>query len=289
MRAKPECIPCCLRQIIATASRITPDEAVHEELVRRGMRLLLESSLSKTPAEISTALFRLTAEALKADDPYGPEKERYNREAIALYPRLRRQIAESRDPLRTAVLLAVAGNLIDLGIMAPMAVDDVVAGVLRKGLARDSLMELRRDLAAANSLLYVGDNAGEIAFDRLLIEEIRREYPALGVTFVVKSGPAMNDATLSDADAVGMSAVAEVIESGGAYLGVPLNESSPAFWERYRRAGVVIAKGHANYETLDEAPRPALYFLVTVKCGIVANTTGARIGDSILIQPSLAP
>ena len=163
-----------------------------------------------------------------------------------------------------------------------MNVAEIVTDVLRKGLARDVLTAMRRDLAAARTLLYIGDNAGEIAFDRLLIEAIQREYPAIVITFAVKSGPAMNDATKADADAVGLAEMAALIETGAACLGVPMTDVSPAFAALYQRADMVIAKGHANFETLDEAPRPALYFLLTIKCASVAGILDARVGDSIL-------
>ncbi|MGE5530151.1 MAG: damage-control phosphatase ARMT1 family protein [Patescibacteria group bacterium] len=282
MRTRPECLPCSLRQIVTIADRVTRDDDLRMDLLRRGMRYLGEASPERTPAELSTDLFHLVAEALGSPDPYGPEKERYNREAMALYPVLRKTIADSADPLHTAVLVSVAGNLIDLGILAPVAVEEAVAGILKKGLARNDLAALREDLARAESLLFVGDNAGEIAFDRLLVEEIRREYPAVAVTFAVKSGPCMNDATRADAEAVGMGEIAAVIETGGAHLGAPRAGLSPAFREAFRRAGAVIAKGHANYETLDEQPRPALYFLLTVKCAVVAAALGVREGDSVL-------
>ena len=221
-------------------------------------------------------------------DPYLPEKEHYNREAMALYPRLRRLIAESAEPLRTAVLLAVAGNLIDLGILAPVAVEEAVTGVLAKGLACDSLLRLRHDLDHARTLLYIGDNAGEIAFDRLLIEQIRREYPAVEMTLAVKSGPAMNDATRADADEVKMEEIVAVIETGGAFLGVPRAGTSPAFWEAFHQAEVIIAKGHANFETLNEERHGALYFLLTVKCDPVAAMIGVKTGDSVLIKNEAA-
>lgn len=294
MRAKPACLPCCLRQIISTAGRLTRDETVQIELLRRGMRFLLESDPARTPAEMSTDLFRLTAEALGNEDPYGPEKERYNREAMGLYPQLRSLIEASPDRMQAAALLAVAGNLIDLGIMAPMAVSEAIERVIRRGFVRADLEDLRRDLGQARNLLYVGDNAGEIAYDRLLVEEIRREFPGIEAAFAVKSGPAMNDATRADAEAVGLPAVARIVETGGAYLGAPPPGTSNAFWAEFTRADVVIAKGHANYETLDERSHRALYFLLTVKCEIVGEAVGAAEGDSLLFRanrrtPASAP
>ena len=289
MRAKPECLPCCLKQMINIAERVTSDEEVHERLIRRGLEFLSRAGLGQTPAEISTGIFRLVTEALNVPDPFGLEKSRYNAEAMAMYPRMRGMIAAAGDPFRTALLLSVAGNLIDLGILAPMAVDAAVESVLSEGFAKETQEALQADLAKSRRLLIIGDNAGEIAFDRLLAEEIHRLYPRPEIVFAVKSGPAMNDATARDAAEVKLNEIAEVIETGGAYLGVPKIGTTPAFWEEFNRADVVIAKGHANYETLDDVPHPALYSLVTVKCGIVAAATGVKTGDSVLVKLSFPP
>lgn len=288
MLCSPECLACALRQVETTAARVTDDPGTRARLREMAEARAAELGLDMTPAELATVLFHLVLEELGAADPFAAEKDRYNREAMALYPEMRRLIDGSRDRLRTALLLAVAGNLIDLGIMAPMAVNEVIRDVLGKDLALDALAGLRRDLASAGTLLYVADNAGEIAFDRLLIEEIRREFPRLEIAVAVKSGPASNDATRADADTVGLPELAWIVETGGAALGVPERHTSPRFWQEFHGADLVIAKGHANYETLDEAKHPALYFLVTVKCPVVAKTIGVGVGDSVLIKAGSA-
>ncbi|MGQ9779370.1 MAG: damage-control phosphatase ARMT1 family protein [Bacillota bacterium] len=284
MQAKPDCIPCSLRQVETIARRVTADEETVARLRRLAEERLAELGLAPSPAELATELFHLATAELATPDPFASEKERYNREAVSLYPRLRKLIEESPDRLQTALLLAVAGNLLDLGIMNPMAVEEVLKRVLSSGLARDDGAEFRRDLARAGRLLYLADNAGEIAFDRLLVEEIRRFRPGIRVTVAVKSGPASSDATRADAEAVGLLEVAEVIETGGASLGVPRSYTSPAFWEAFYRADLVLVKGHANFETTDEEDHPALYFLLTAKCPIVAGALGVRVGDAVLAR-----
>ena len=289
MQAKTECVPCSLKQVENIVRRVAADEEVAARLRRLAEERLAELGLGPSPAELATELFHLAAGYLGVPDPFGPEKERYNREALVLYPRLRGLIERSRDRLQTALLLAVAGNLLDLGIMDAMAVEEALAGVLSRGLARDEGADLRRDLARAGTLLYVADNAGEIAFDRLLVEEIRRERPGIRVRLAVKSGPASSDATRADAEAVGFPEVAEIIETGGASLGVPRAWTSPSFWEAFHGADLVIAKGHANFETTDEEGHPNLYFLLTAKCPIVAGALGVGVGDSVLAKRKPVP
>ncbi|NLG85374.1 MAG: DUF89 family protein [Firmicutes bacterium] len=284
MQAKPDCIPCSLRQVENIIRRVTVPEETALRLRRLAEERLAEIGLDPSPAELATELFHLTTAELATPDPFAAEKERYNREAVNLYPRLRKLVEESSDRLQTALLLAVAGNLLDLGIMDPMAVEEALKKVLATGLARDEGAEFRRDLAQAGTLLYLADNAGEIAFDRLLMEEIHRFRPGIRIKVAVKSGPASSDATRADAEAVGLPEVAEVIETGGASLGVPRPYTNSAFWEAFHRADLVIAKGHANFETVDGEKHPALYFLLTVKCAVVAEALGGRAGEAVFAR-----
>ena len=57
-------------------------------------------------------------------------------------------------------------------------------------------------------MLYLGDNAGETVFDRVLIETLERP-----VTYVVKGGPVINDAVREDALAAGLGEVATIIDN----------------------------------------------------------------------------
>ena len=285
MQARPDCLPCSLKQVENILRRVKVDKETAFRLRRLAEERLAALGLRLSPAELATELFHLATRELNHPDPFAEEKAAYNREAVGLYPRLREILDDSPDRLQTALLLAVAGNLLDLAIMAdPLAVEEVVRKVLAAGLARDEGEAFRQDLARAETLLYLVDNAGEIAFDRLLVEEIRRLRPEIRVKVAVKSGPASGDATRADAEAVGLAEVAEIVETGGASLGVPRSYTSPSFWETFSQADLVLVKGHANFETTDEEDHPALYFLLTAKCAVVAEALGVKVGEAVLAR-----
>ena len=144
----------------------------------------------------------------------------------------------------------------------------------------DSVKNFKRDLAQAGTILYIGDNAGEIVFDKLLVEELadRKDYD---ITFAVRSGPIINDATRDDAIAVGLDKYVNLIEIGTRSPGTVLDLCTQEFQKCFQESDVIISKGQGNYEALD--PSPNLFKLLVVKCELVARDIGAdvKVGDIV--------
>ena len=128
----------------------------------------------------------------------------------------------------------------------------------------------------------LADNAGEIVFDRLLIEQL----PIDRVTVAVRGYPVINDATLDDAETAGLTDIVDVISNGSDAPGTLLDDCSEAFRSRFEEADLIIAKGQGNYETLAQSPRP-IFFLLRVKCPVVARDLDYPVG-SMVVHPSTA-
>jgi hypothetical protein len=210
-------------------------------------------------------------------------KERFNRLALDLLPELSRQVRSAGDPLYFAVRLAIAGNIIDRGVNSELREDDVrrsLAQVQSEPFAGD-LARFRSAVASAREILYLTDNAGEIVFDRLLIEQL----PLARVVVAVRGAPVINDATLADARMAGLDRMVEVIDNGSDAPGVLLEDCSRPFRERLAHAGLVIAKGQGNFETLS-GHQANIAFLLKIKCPVVAAHTGLAMGTQALIQGS---
>ncbi len=143
----------------------------------------------------------------------------------------------------------------------------------------DHYTHFQRDVSLARRILVLGDNAGEIVFDRLLVEAL----PPGTATYAVKSGPIANDVLMADAVQVAMHTAAPVIETGSSYFGTPLDHCSPAFRDVFHTADVIIAKGMANFETLSDV-NANIYFVLKVKCPVVAAHTGTQTGDLLLLS-----
>ena len=283
-----ECLHCALNQVINTTEVAGAPEPLRRELMQRALKLLAEGDVNRNNCLQIEQVYRMVAEGLGDPDPYRETRLFFDREMLRLLPQLREHVLHSDDPLRSAVRAAIAGNLIDLAALggevtlerAMQKVEDVE----REGLYFDDCDGLDAALKNARSLLVLGDNCGEIAMDRLLIETIRRLYPQIEVKYSVRGSAVVNDVTYEDAAAVGMDEVAEVIDNGDCLLTTLLCRASEDFRREFYAADVVIAKGMGNYEGLYRCDRDNIWFLMIAKCSVVARMSGAPRGSILCME-----
>lgn len=281
MKLSLDCIPCILRQTLDAARMVSDDPLVHQQILRETMRWAGEMDYEQSPPELAQRIHRRLREITGVEDPYRAAKDRMNRLALDLLPTLRAEVETSRDPLLMAARLAIAGNIIDMGINGNLT-DADIRQAIEKAFTEPFCGEIdtfRQALGQAQSILYLADNAGEIAFDRLLIEKISPER----VTLVVRGRPVINDATLIDARDVGLDQVVRVIDNGSDAPGTILHDCSPEFRSLFASADLIIAKGQGNYETLNEAPEQ-IFFLFKVKCPLVASHVFQPVGMQMLVR-----
>lgn len=279
MRTYLDCYPCFLRQAL-TAARFTgaDDEAQHA-ILQEVLVAMQDFELISTPPELSARVHEIVRAHTHHDDPYREVKQTSTAQALLLYPRLKAMIDDADAPLDTALRLAIAGNIIDFARPQDYDLWSVIERMLIQPFAHDDRDALQDRLAEADAVLYLADNAGETVFDRLLIETLE-----LPVVYVVKDGPALNDATREDAVAAGLDAVATIISNGARSVGTLLNRCSDEFRARFQAAELIIAKGQANYETLSGRGDPRVFFLLQVKCPVIARDIGTPVGSMIVKQ-----
>ncbi len=286
MRTYLDCVPCFVRQTLEAARFVTDDEAVHADVLRHVLRAASEMDMAMAPPAMGQHIHRLIREATGNADPYREVKQRFNRLAMGLYPDLVRRVEAADDPLEAAVRLAIAGNIIDFGVSATVneeAVQETIDRALRDPLV-GGVDGFRQAVADAGEVLYLADNAGEIVFDRVLIETLDAANLVVGV----KSVPVINDATAEDAAAAGLAGRWEIVENGSDAPGTLLETCSAAFRERFMAADLVIAKGQGNYETLSEAPRP-VWFILMAKCPVIAGHLGCDVGSLVIRESAIRP
>ena len=277
MRTYIDCMPCFIRQALEAVRHATDDAAVHEAVLRRVMELAGKMDMGQSPPVIGQQIHRWVRDFSGQPDPYRKVKQRFNELALALYPELRERVNCADDPLETAVRLAIAGNIIDFGVfgsMEPAKLHQTIDECLSANFDVAALEEFRQAVQLAERILYLADNAGEIVFDRLLIEQL----PAEKVRVAVKGSPIINDATMTDADAVGLPSLVEVIDNGSDAPGTLLKSCSEHFRYIFENADLIIAKGQGNYETLSDVDKP-IYFLLQVKCPVIADHLERDIGQ----------
>ena len=278
MRVSLACIPCIMKQAYNTAIRATDDEEAIRRILNLTAEYITTLDLSQSPADASNFVYHITSKIAENPDPYLEDKKKYNDLCLSMLPDLRKRIDESEDPLYTAVKISVLGNFIDLGIGHAFDLARDLERILDIPFAIDDYSDFVRLLASGRkNILYLGDNAGEIVFDRLLIEQL---IPHHDITFVVKKSPIINDATREDAEYVGMTDIVPVIDTGSNDIGVGWSKVSEEFVRRYKSADLIIAKGHGNYETM-EGKRGIIFFILKAKCAYVAKTLGVSLGDCV--------
>jgi damage-control phosphatase, subfamily I len=276
MRTHSACYPCFFKQALSSLERMNAPEAKRLEILQAVARLVGDLKPEHTPAYNSSQVLHLVNLHLGTDDPYREAKREYNHLALHLLPGLQERAAAAPDPLEAAIRISVVGNVIDLGIKHEVDLDGTLARAFGDGFGRFELESFKAALDRAQRILYVLDNAGEVFFDRVLIEELRRRGKA--VIAAVKAGAILNDATLEDADQAGLTELCRVVDTGCNFVGVERERSSPAFLQVLDGADLVIAKGQGNYETL-EGTRPDLFFILKAKCEVVAEHLGVKFGD----------
>jgi hypothetical protein len=278
MKTYLECIPCIIHQTIDIARQVTQDEKKRELLLQEVLKALSDVSYNQTPPYLGREAHRVIRKVLDNHDPFLTLKKEFNQVAKKLYPSLKEKTNSSSDPFAYAVRLAIAGNIIDFGPRHHFELMKTIEEVLQKKPAIDDTESLKKDIGQASLILYLGDNAGETFFDKILIEQM---HPA-EIYYTVRGSPVINDATSEDAYFASLDQVAKVISNGSDAPGTILEDCSEEFKNLFDRSDLVIAKGHGNYETLNEVKGKRLYFLLMVKCKIIGRDLGCLVGDFVV-------
>lgn len=280
MKAALECLPCFLNQTVAAVRRFGLAPEAQDRVMTQVLCELTSFDRNQTSPVMGAFIDRAVARAVGVDDPYAEEKRRCNNAMLSFLPSLRKIVEASPDPFETAVKAAVIGNFIDFTAPGgdtktplPKIFDQALSKPLTQ-ISEDALFRLKTLSRDARSILYLMDNAGEIAADRLLLEQLPKDR----VTAAVRGGPIANDALMEDARIAGITDIVEVIANGVALPGTLLSRCSKSFRARFEAADLIISKGQGNFETLDFIPEK-LFFLFVVKCPTVADYLGSNMGD----------
>ena len=276
MKAYTDCIPCFLDQALRAGRIATNDEKKIKELVDEAGVILRDIPFESTPPEIGRLIYEKVREITGNFDPYKKIKSESTKEALTLYPSLKKMVQDSNHQLLTAIRIAIAGNVIDFGVNRVFNIEEAIDEILEKDFAICDYDKFKEDLIKTDEILYIGDNAGECVFDRILIEEMKKP-----VTYVVRDMPVINDATYEDAIQAGIDNVATILSSGTNAPGTLLKTCNTEFMKAYRNSKFIISKGQGNYEALSDERR-RIFFLLKAKCHVIANDIGVDEGDIVL-------
>ncbi len=289
MFLKPDCIPCILKMTISSLRKLPLDEnsvkALYSDILQ--IPALRGQVWETTSPEVIEDVWKKIVAKVNSRDPFFETKSNQNEKIMLLYPFLEKMVSEAADPLKLAVKLSILGNSMDFMVAdSSLAVEKSIAAKAKLPLSDNSYSQFRKQLEATCHLLIFADNAGEIVFDRLMIETIKRLYQPK-ISFVVRSVPTLNDATLREAKAVGIDRIVNVIENGidGPLPGTILSRCSDDVNDLVGRSDLIISKGGGNFDTLDEERKhlnKKISFLLLSKCAPHFDHFGVKLYHPVL-------
>lgn len=276
MKTYLDCLPCFLQQTLRAGRVATDDEKILKQLLDDVGMMLKDIPLENTPPETGMLIYQKISQITGNKDPYKKIKRTNVEKALLLYPELKEKVSNSEDRLLVAIRFAIAGNVIDLGVNKEFDIVNEIKKILTQDFAVFDYSKFKTALNNAENILYIGDNAGEAVFDKILIEELNKP-----VTYVVREIPVINDVTKEEARFIGIDKVAKIVSSGTTAPGTILDLCNEKFIDIFNNADLIISKGQGNYEGLSGVDR-SLFFLLKAKCKIIATNIGVQEDDIIL-------
>jgi uncharacterized protein with ATP-grasp and redox domains len=276
MKTYLDCFPCFMSQALRAARIATDDERQIKKVLDEVGMMLRDIPLESTPPQSGRLIYNKINAITGNPDPYREIKSESTEKALSLYPSLKRRVEESSERLLAAIRIAIAGNVIDFGAHWDFNLEEEIEEIFNKDFAAFDYNVFKECLDHADEILYIGDNAGECVFDRILIEELNKP-----VVYVVRDMPIINDATYEDAIKAGLDKVSAILSSGTDAPGTVLETCSAEFKKVYNNSRLIISKGQGNYEALSGERRP-IFFLLKAKCQVIASNIGVNEGDIVL-------
>ncbi len=286
MKLEPECIGCLFNQVLKAFELLNPN--ISREVVitaqKKLMKFLLDFNINEVAAPIlGKVTYNIIAELLDNRDPYHDLKIEYNRLVLNYFDDILNLIEKAEDPLFKAILASALGNTIDFASQHDIDIIYDLENFKIENLAINDYGKFQKSLKNSKQLLILGDNAGEIVFDKILILILKKYYPDLEIIYSVRSAPIINDATIEDAKFINLTKLIHVIESNNA-PGIILSDVSEEFKEYfYNKNTILLSKGQGNFESLYgmELPQKDVYYLLKAKCNLMERIFEVKIGDLI--------
>ncbi len=278
MKTYYECMPCFANQALRASKDL--EEETREKIMREVFAEMSVIDFSDCPPQIARKVFDIIEKHTSKKDTYREIKEKSNNYILNLEGELREIISQANDSFEAGLRLAIAGNIIDFGANHKFSNESIhqeIKQALKFKISSAVITDFKKAICNADKILYLGDNAGEIVFDKLFIEQL----PTNKVTFAVRGIHVINDVLLEDAEKVGITSLVPVISNGAGYPGTVLEKCSKEFQKVFEESDIVISKGQGNYETLNSCPKH-IFFLLKVKCEVIAKNINRKVGEFII-------
>lgn len=274
MKSKIECIPCFFSQFIKLMEQLRLPQRERRIISQKFLHIISKNIFVKSPPEIAKLGYDILKTFIGDKDPYKRLKKKSNQIVISEYSYFKSKISKSDDKLLAAIKISIAGNIIDFGVKHGINLNKTNIFIRNRIKISSNkyfhYKEFLRTLKKTKNILYIGDNAGEIVLDKILIEEIKKLYPHQNIVFAVRGAPIINDVVLMDAKYIGLDKIVKVVDTGTNIPGVVLKYASEEFLNVYKKSDIIISKGQGNFESLEDKNKD-IFYLFMVKCPVVAS------------------
>jgi uncharacterized protein with ATP-grasp and redox domains len=279
-----DCIPCYIRQALEAIKMVTNDNKLQENLLRKCLIAASKFDTDEIGILTQNKIHSIIKKFASGGDPYKDIKKKFNNICMSMTDEVTQIIARSNSSFETSLRIALAGNIIDFGPTSELdeeIIRQAIKQALSQRLDQNKINSLKDSIDRCKKILYIGDNAGEIVFDKIFIEQLSKEM----ITYVVRGGPVINDSTMEDAEMVGMTDTVRVITTGIDMPAAALPLCSREFLDEYEKSDLVIAKGQGNYEALSDENK-SIFFLLKIKCAVVTKYFNGkyRVGDLVVYR-----
>lgn len=286
MKVNLSCMDCVIRKASASCDKLKTDEDKKLAFMKKVYTLVGGCGKDTTAPYLIKCVNDLMADEFGWRDDFSQIKTQYNQFIRSMTEDLKNKILRSKDPLLAALQYAMAGNLIDFGAMDTVKTEDVTAIIHSAdtlSINRKFYQKFCNELKNVKNLVYLLDNAGEIVLDRVFMEQIKKNYPQIHITAVVRGKPVLNDATLRDAEEAGLYDVAEVLDNGTDIPGTQLNRVNRETRQAIENADLILSKGQGNFESLHGCGKNIDYIFLC-KCELFVKRFGLKQFSGVFVN-----
>ncbi len=280
MKTYPECIPCFINQGLNATIKLSLGRDKRKEVAVKSLKIISTfNSFDRSPAYYAYFVQKVVKELTCVEDPFYSLKKKANKIALEIYDEVLKKKPLNMDDLEWSIKLSAIGNAIDFAIKGEFSIEEDIEALLEKEFAVNHIRDFKRLLDKSKKVMIIGDNAGEIVFDKHLVE-VLKEF-GKEVIYGVKGKPILNDALFDDALESGIVELCKVVDNGSDKIGTWLDDCKSEFIEEFSSADIIISKGQANYETLNEIKDKDIFFILQAKCDPIGRENGVKKGDLI--------
>ncbi len=281
-----DCIPCVLSTADKLATKYMKTKKEKFDFMIDVLKMISTIDYDRTAPYLTARVMRMLKERTGIQDFYKEEKIKFNDEVLKFLPEFGKYVENSKNPIKTALKLSIAGNIIDSGIFDDISIDvvkEVIDKTIQDEFDEELFLGFVSDLENKKELLYLADNTGEVVFDKLFIKTIKRIYPNLKITFVVRGDYILNDVTKEDALYMEIDKYAIIVDNGSDLPGTDLLEVSESFTSIFNESNFIISKGQGNFESLPGTGKN-IYYLFLCKCELLQRQLNREKLSSVFIN-----